>query len=165
MPDVISDTSPLQYLFQTGLLDVLNRLYGEILVPEGAARELSAGRDLGLAVPDPLDYDWMQIRRPTRIIPAIEEAQLGEGEAQALALGAELPAALLLLDDLEARQLAGRMGLEYTGTAGILIKAKRAGHIHAVLPALDRLESLRFHLDSEIRLEVLRMAGECPSPE
>ena len=161
MPDVISDTTPLQYLFQTGLLDILRRLYGRVIVPEGVARELWAGRDLGLAVPDPRDHGWMHVQKPSRIPPAVEEAGLGNGEMQALALGVELPEVLLLLDDLEARQCAARLGLEFTGTAGVLVKAKRAGYVQAVLPVLDLLESLRFHLDSEIRSEVLRLAEEC----
>ncbi len=34
MPDVISDTSLIQYLFQVGLLDLLFTLYEEITIPE-----------------------------------------------------------------------------------------------------------------------------------
>jgi len=33
MPKVIANTSPIQYLFQLGLLDLLPRLYGSVLVP------------------------------------------------------------------------------------------------------------------------------------
>jgi predicted nucleic acid-binding protein len=41
--EVISDTSALQYLHQADSLDLLRRLYGTILVPEGVAEEIAAG--------------------------------------------------------------------------------------------------------------------------
>jgi predicted nucleic acid-binding protein len=39
MPEVIADTSPIQYLYQIGLLDMLNVLYGKIIIPEAVAEE------------------------------------------------------------------------------------------------------------------------------
>ena len=50
MATVIADTSPLQYLFQLGLLDVLHELYGNVLVPEAVRDELLVGRSLGIDV-------------------------------------------------------------------------------------------------------------------
>jgi len=47
MPEVITNTSPLQYLFQLDLLDLLPQLYQEVLVPEGVVRELRSGVDRG----------------------------------------------------------------------------------------------------------------------
>ena len=46
MPDgdrtAIADTSPIQYLFQTGLLDLLPALYGEVILPEAVVSELAS---------------------------------------------------------------------------------------------------------------------------
>ena len=53
MREVISNTSPLQYLFQAELLDLLPALYGTIVVPSGVADELAEERTLGVALPDP----------------------------------------------------------------------------------------------------------------
>lgn len=52
MPEVIADTSAIQYLFQTGLLNVLNVLYGQITIPEAVVSELSVGRSHGVSLPD-----------------------------------------------------------------------------------------------------------------
>jgi len=52
MPEVVSDTSPLQYLYQAERLDLLPALYQEIVVPEGVAEEIAAGRSLGHSLPD-----------------------------------------------------------------------------------------------------------------
>ncbi len=40
MPEVISDTSPLQYLHQAKCLDLLHILYKTVLVPEGVAEQI-----------------------------------------------------------------------------------------------------------------------------
>ena len=40
MAIVIADTSPLQHLFQVGLLDLLQRLFGTVQVPEAVRDEL-----------------------------------------------------------------------------------------------------------------------------
>ncbi len=40
MPDVIVNTSPLQYLFQLSLLELLPSLYGQVIVPEAVVLEL-----------------------------------------------------------------------------------------------------------------------------
>jgi predicted nucleic acid-binding protein len=51
MPEriVVSNTSPLQYLHQVGLLDLLEKLYGEVLVPPAVQEELRAGERRGIA--------------------------------------------------------------------------------------------------------------------
>lgn len=61
-----------------------------------------------------------------------------------------------------ARRYAHLLGLSFTGTLGVLLKAKQGGHIPAVQPVLDRLEALRFRLDPVTRAAVLRLAGETP---
>ena len=52
MPDVIADTSALQYLHRLALLDVLHQYYGTIAVPEAVVREIESGAALGADVPD-----------------------------------------------------------------------------------------------------------------
>ncbi len=51
MPETISNTSPLQYLYQCNLLDLLPALYGRVVVPEGVAAEIKEGRVLGVSTP------------------------------------------------------------------------------------------------------------------
>jgi predicted nucleic acid-binding protein len=53
MPDlVISNTSPLFYLHRLRHLNLLQKLYQRIIVPEAVVDELNAGRDLGEDVPN-----------------------------------------------------------------------------------------------------------------
>lgn len=64
MPEVVVDTSALQYLCQVGLLDLLPRLYGQIMVPGAVAAELEAGRTQGTMLPDMAALAWVIIRTP-----------------------------------------------------------------------------------------------------
>jgi hypothetical protein len=75
-------------------------------------------------------------------------------------LALELREAVVVLDDALARRVAETLGLNVTGTLGLLLDAKRAGLITAVGPLLDQLEALRFRVAPHTRTAVLKLAGE-----
>jgi uncharacterized protein len=43
LPEFFCNTSPLQYLHQAGLLDLLPKLTGGVIVPDAVAEELNEG--------------------------------------------------------------------------------------------------------------------------
>lgn len=49
---------------------------------------------------------------------------LDSGEASAIALSLEIENSLLLIDDLKARKIANRLHLNYSGTFGLILRAK-----------------------------------------
>ena len=67
MREVFCNTSPLQYLHQLGLLPVLRRLAGRVIVPPAVVQELAAGRAQGLNVPDAANLDWIEVRLPSSV--------------------------------------------------------------------------------------------------
>jgi predicted nucleic acid-binding protein len=160
MPEVISDTSPIQYLYQINLLDLLRAIYSQITVPEAVVNEIAVGRSLGISLPDLTTMPWIQVRqvREPELLPIAPD--LGAGEREVLALAVETKDSLALLDDALARRHARLLNVTFTGTLGVLLKAKQEGHLHAVAPALDELESLGFRLDTATRTAVLRLTGE-----
>ncbi|HZS49175.1 MAG TPA: hypothetical protein VFC63_29170 [Blastocatellia bacterium] len=52
---------------------------------------------------------------------------LGAGERETIALGLELKADLLLMDDIKARRAALEYGQNVTGTLGVLAVATKKG--------------------------------------
>jgi predicted nucleic acid-binding protein len=66
----------------------------------------------------------------------------------------------VLLDDLEARREAQRLGIAITGTAGIVVEARRAGLIPAARPVFSRLADEGFHLGDDLLRAVLAELGE-----
>ncbi|MBI3301920.1 MAG: DUF3368 domain-containing protein [Deltaproteobacteria bacterium] len=160
MPEIICNTSPIQYLWQLGLLHLLPTLTGRVVVPSAVVEELAVGRARGVDLPDPQALDWMITRRPVSLaaLPLVND--LGPGETEVLALALESTDAVVILDDALARQVAETLGIRLTGTLGVLLDAKRAGLVPAVAPLLDQLQALRFRLASHTRAAVLKLAGE-----
>jgi uncharacterized protein len=163
LPEVISNTSPLQYLYQLGLLDLLPRLVGQITIPPAVVEELEAGRALGLDLPNVSSLGWITIRSP-KGEGGVSFIDLGRGETDVLRLALEGPAGdvVLILDDRLAREAAAEQGLRFTGTLGVLLDAKRSGLLAIISPYLDRLDDLGFHLALHTREAVLKPADELP---
>jgi len=160
LPEVICNTSPLQYLHQIGQLGLLPALVGHVVVPPAVVEELAAGRAHGLDLPDPHDLPWITVRAPISVpaLPLITD--LGPGETQVLMLALESPGAIVILDDALARRVAEMRGIPLIGTLGLLLDAKRAGLLSAVRPSLDLLQALHFRLATHTREAVLTLAGE-----
>ena len=160
MPEIICNTSPLQYLHQLRALDTLHALAARVTVPFAVANEVTVGKALGIDLPDLNALDWITLRRPSSIAALPLVGELGPGETEVLMLALESPGALVILDDWLARWVAQTIGIKLTGTLGILRDAKKAGLIPAVGPLLDRLQELGFRLAPQTRIVVLRQAGE-----
>ncbi len=157
---VIVNTSPLLYLHQVGYLELLQNLYGEILTPPGVIQELAVGKNQGINVPDINAYEWILITpvKSTSLIPVIID--LGQGEAEVLALGLENPSSLLIFDDQLARRIAKIYQLKYTGTLGVLVKAKKLGYLSSISPVITTLRQQGMWLTDNIINDILRLAGE-----
>ncbi len=110
MADVICNTSPMQYLHQARLLMIIPSLVGRVLIPPAVDAELAVGRSHGLDLPDPAHLDWVSIRAQSRFASVSFPPGLGAGEAEVLALALECGDAVVILDDLMARQAAHSLG-------------------------------------------------------
>lgn len=160
MPEVICNTSHLQYLHQIGQLSILPALVGSIVVPPAVLAELDAGIAKGLDLPQLENLQWIRIQAPIGAKAASLITDLGPGESQVLMLALEMPGSVALLDDALARRVATAKGIPIKGTLGLLLDAKRAGHLPAVKPSLDRLQELGFRIAQQTRDAVLKLAGE-----
>jgi uncharacterized protein len=160
LPEIICNTSPLQYLHQLGLLRLLPDLASRIVVPSAVVREMSAGRAQGVDLPVLEELEWITIRTPqsATVIPMVVD--LGAGETEVLALALESGNAKVLLDDALARRVATMLALPIRGTLGLLLDAKKARLVTAVEPLLDRLKLLGFRLSHHTQRSVLELAGE-----
>ena len=160
MPDAISNTSPLLYLYRMGVLDWLPALFTEIWTPNAVIQELHTGRQRGYDVPDLTSYPWLSIVEP-RFLPSQWLAlDLGPGELAAMALALEYPARIVLLDDALARRAAQAAGLTVWGTLKVILEAKAAGLTDQIAPLVDQLGTAGMWLSADIRQRILLLAGE-----
>lgn len=151
MPNaIISDSSCLVLLQNIGALDLLHRVYGSILTTPTVAAEVR------FSLPD-----WIEIRQP---VSADEVARLAKlvdpGEASAIALAIETDGSTIILDDLKARKLAVKLGLDLTGTVGVILKAKNDGIISEIRPFILSIRKTNFRLSKQLEQEALKLAGE-----
>jgi len=149
---VVCNASPLIALEQIGQLQVLNTLFGAVLVPPAVAAEVAPT----LALPT-----WIQSRTPAQGIgPLVLGASLGRGESEAITLALEVGARLVVLDDRAARRLAQALRFPVAGTLGILLAGKQRRQIAALKPCLDELLLHDFYIAPSLYSQVLRDAGE-----
>ncbi|HUG90643.1 MAG TPA: DUF3368 domain-containing protein [Planctomycetaceae bacterium] len=157
---VVSDTSPIRALNHLGLLPALERLFGTVLIPPAVASELQFPRRRFASV-DVASLEFVQVKAPSRLHSATQmDATLDLAETEALSLAIQ-ESASVLVDESAARAAAVRLGLQVTGTLGILLEAKTCGLIQDVRSYVDRLQhELGFFISNELRAAVLQDAGE-----
>jgi predicted nucleic acid-binding protein len=157
----VSNTGPLIALAKVDLLPVLKSLFGRVKIPEAVQRELLGGTGGDVARLQSSFSDFIDIQAPPPVPRHVADAvrDLGPGEQEAIALAAHLRA-LLLIDDFAARSVATTLGVSITGTAGVLIQAKSAGLVPAVLPVLSDMRAKGYWLSDALLTAAARMAGE-----
>lgn len=160
MVRVISDTSPLLYLYRIQCLTWLTALFSQVWTPSVVVQELQVGQQQGYDVPNPPDYPWIQIIEPQSIPSSLMTLELGVGELAVLALAIEYPDSVVLLDDGLARRTAQAAGLTVWGTLRVLLEAKTQGLTESIAPLIDQLSASGMWISEDIRRRVLNLAGE-----
>ena len=118
----VSDTSPLLFLAKLNRLDLLRQAGVEITAPNAVFREIRQHPDAASRKLEEARQSWLKARAVTdTALVKVLLADLDEGEAEVIALAIELGADRVLLDDLDGRRLARRIGLIPVGTLGILL--------------------------------------------
>jgi predicted nucleic acid-binding protein len=85
---------------------------------------------------------------------------LGAGETQVIALGIQIGATRVVLDDLEARKCAKAFELNVIGTLGLVARAKHLGVIDRVRPVMEQLACSGMHVSPALLNSILAELGE-----
>jgi uncharacterized protein len=151
---VVSDTSSVSALLRIGQSELLQRLYGEVLIPAAVRDELLA------FFPDlPEFLHYRQVMNAGEVNRLCKELDLGEAEA--IVLACESHADVLLMDELHGRRVAAREGVPIIGLMGVLLKAKNEGLVASIRPLIEKLEmEADFRLSTEFKQSTLRRAHE-----
>jgi predicted nucleic acid-binding protein len=158
---VVADTSPLIGLAAADAFDLLRRLFGHVVITAAVRDEVMAAPQLpGAAeVERALADGWLNVAQASDDSTAFPDLGPGEASTIAWALEREGPC-LVVLDDSAARIRARDHGLTVVGVLGILVAAKRAGHIDRLEPKERRLAASGFRIAPKLVDEVLRESGE-----
>lgn len=156
----VSNTSPLIFLAKIGRLELLRRAAPRILVPSVVLEEIRQQDDAASELVGRAVRDWLVVQNPDEGTSRLVGAGIGPGESGALALAIESQATRVILDDLDARRFARRLGLEVVGTAGLLLAARLRGEIPSLGDDLERLRLAGFFISDELQRRILAEAGE-----
>lgn len=133
---IITDASCFILLNKIGCFTILEELYGQVTTtPEIAA-------EYGKRLPK-----WINVQAVKNRDLLYTYAEMVDiGEASAIALAAEVISPSLILDDLKGRKLAEQLHLEYTGTIGLLILARKEGVIPLLKPVFEKIKTTDFRI-------------------
>jgi predicted nucleic acid-binding protein len=151
MPEIIiSDTSCLIILDKVGLSDLLSKLYTQVYVTPIVAKEFGNKLPEGIIIKEPIDLN---------LFKALSQV-IDQGEASSFALAFEVENSILVLDDRKARAVATTLNLKFTGTLGILLKAKKGGILPSLQSVMDALAKTDFRISQNVIDRILKEAGE-----
>ena len=161
---VVSNTSPLLNLAIVGHLPLLRQQFGEVWIPPAVIEELRVEGDLpgSHAVREAIGAGWLRVEEvQDHALARVLQRDLDGGEAEAIALALQMKANRVLLDEREGRRVAKSLGLKVTGVLGILLQARREGHLQSLQEAMEELqEQAGFRIGQELFTHVLRKGGE-----
>jgi len=144
---VVADSWPLHYLLLIDQIELLRRFYGQVVIPDAVANQLSAANS-------PVTVStWMALPPEWAVVTAVSLDQIESvtdeldlGERAAIALAGFLRADLLLIDEAAGRVEAKRRNLRVTGTLGVLRAAAEQGIVN-IPDVLDKLRQTSFYAD------------------
>lgn len=147
---IISDTSCFITLTNIGELELLHKLYGKVTTT------LEIATEYGEPLPE-----WVEIVNAVdKSKQQLLELQIDKGESSAIALAIEIPDSIIILDDSKARRIANQLGLSYTGTLGVIVRAKLRGLIPSIKPLVAKIKQTNFRLTEELEQQALKQANE-----
>jgi predicted nucleic acid-binding protein len=159
---VVSDASPLIALARIDCLELLPKLYGNILIStEVYAETVIAGAGLPGAG-QIAGAEWIEVSPVSdaaAVAETVRRTGLGAGEVSAILLAKEVAAGLMLIDERRARRYAKSEGLEVVGCVGILETLHQRGFLADLREAYARL------LDHEFRIDKRALLGSLGETE
>jgi predicted nucleic acid-binding protein len=154
------NASPLIFLSQAGLLDMLRLEAAEIVVPQSVAQEIQRKGPDDITVQAIESASWLTVIEVLPIPDTIRAWDLGEGESAVLAWGHVNPGTVIIIDDLPARRCAAAHGIPVRGTLGLVLLAKKRGLIPEARPVLENLRQSGMYLADRILNQALALVDE-----
>lgn len=159
---IVSDTSPIANLIQIDKLNLLESIFGKIVIPPEVNKEILELQRFGISTTQYQSCDWIEIKEPTNLIEIQQLLNdLDKGESEAIALAKELNVDFLLIDERHGSKIAKEQGLNTIGLIGVLIKAKELKIILKVKPTLLELRDIAgFWISDKFLKKILKIVNE-----
>lgn len=147
---IVSDASCIILFSKIGKLDILKSLFHNLVITDIIAKEYSQKLPDFIQVKNPKNKKYQQIL----------ETFLDKGEASAIALAFEEDDSLLIIDESKGRREAKRLGINITGSLGLIITAKEKGIISSTSEIIELIQKTNFRISESLILKALEISGE-----
>ena len=156
---LIANAGPLIALARIDQLDLLPAAYAEILVPAAVYREVTQDPLLPGAR-EVAEAEWLHtiVVNDTTAVARMR-FWLDQGESEAIVL-AQARGEPLAIDERRGRSIATSLGVQVTGTVGILLAGKQLGLVDQITPLLDQLIGQGVRLSASLYESARRLAQE-----
>ena len=152
---VIGDSSALVTLAVVNQLELLEKLYDNLYIPQAVFDEVTQ-----IGKPQSNKLRQFLQGKVKQVDLTLTHLGLGLGELEAITLYKKLDADVLLIDDNRAKKYASLNGVKVIGSLGILVKAKEQGHVEKVKPFLDEIQKSEVYISQKLIEKVLEICGE-----
>jgi|Deesub1362A_J573_1020465.scaffolds.fasta_scaffold00005_68 predicted nucleic acid-binding protein len=155
---IVSNATSLIYLARVNKLDLLEQVFGGVVIPEEVKMEVvDRGKERekqdAYLVEKAIKDGWIKVSNARQIEIPIP---LGKGEEAAISLAKNLGIGGILIDESRGRTVAGIMGLKAKGTIFVLLKAVERGlmDFDDFLKTLEILIKEGFRLREEVYVSI-----------
>jgi len=156
---IVCDSSPIIALALCNQLELLDKLFNDILIPQEVYNESTKeGKE-----PTPIIKEWAAgkvIKVINRQNVNIFNETLDKGESEAIALYLEKSADYLLIDEKKGRKIAIENKIKVIGSIGVLIMAKRKGLLQSIKPSLDILQQSSTRISDFLYEQALKITSD-----
>lgn len=154
---IVINTGPLIALERMGCLDIIGELPLQFLCPEEVRIELDTGEKNGYPRINPT---WVSVRRLSLAPTPFGIVGLDLGETAVIQLALELDIPTVAIDEWKGRRMALALGLNVTGSLGLIAKAKSCGVIPEARSLIGRAATRGIRYHPELVAGILRELGE-----
>jgi predicted nucleic acid-binding protein len=156
----VVNASPLIYLARADLFNLLRLAGNEVVVTASVLTEIEARGAQDPAVAAVRSASWIRSVEAPSIPSTVVAWDLGLGESSVIAWALANPPSRAVIDDLQGRRCATSVGVPLRGTLGLVLRAKRSGHLESARNALDRLMEAGMYLSRGILDAILAEVDE-----
>ena len=148
---VVSDTTPLISLLKIKRIGLLEKLFGEVVIPQAVFTELTVDIRFAEEAEVIKNEKFISVKEVSNMasVNILKRATgLDQGESEAIVLSDEIQADILLMDEAKGRKISDQMGIHIMGTIGILMVAYEDDILTAdeVNKCIDGLQNAGRHI-------------------
>ncbi len=152
---IIGDSSALVAMATMDRLNLLEKIFGKIYVPQAVYDEIT------------ISYKAQSVKlkefladKVVSVELDISKMGLGQGELEAIALYKNMDADFLLIDDRRAKRFAKLNSVNVIGSLGVMILVKDGGFVESIRDDLEKLVESSLFISQSLVDRVLREVGE-----